>query len=611
MSISTNFPAIKPSLMLDFANTGSLDPRVTFSRASTATYYDGVTTAKAEQNLVTYSGQMYNGAGWGGAANITTTDAGAASAPDGVDSAALITSTSSTNQHYLQKSGVLYYAVAGETYTFSVFLKAGTNSIIQVAAGNTTEMGSQAYLNVNLSSGTLGTYGTNVLSPNIVAIGGAGWYRVSFSSVAATTGANGNFLLSFTAENSSAGRLPSITNAGTETFYAWGAQVEKRLPAAVTSYTATTTQPITNYIPVLQTAAANVARFDHNPTTGESLGLLIEEQRTNLLTYSSEFDNAAWQKTRASITADTIVAPDGTLTGGKLVIDTTAAANHSIGQVYSFTSGTTYTLTVYAKASEISQINLRFSSQFPAGNTGFDLSAGTVTNYGTVTASAITPIGNDWYRCSFTQTASSSGTAQAQIFLSVAGIITIPTANGFDGVFLWGAQLEAGAFPTSYIGTTSAATTRSADAALMTGTNFSSWYNQGEGALYTEAQGQGGTYISIDNGTTSERNVLYFATSTQPRYFVSAGGATSCDITAGSIVANSYNKIVGAYSANDFGVCLNGAAVVSDTSGAVAAPIEMKLGRNVANTGYLNGHIRKLAYYPQRLSDANLQALTS
>ena len=170
----------------------------------------------------------------------------------------------------------------------------------------------------------------------------------------------------------------------------------------------------------------------------------------NLLTYSEQFDNAAWTKARSTVTANTAVAPDGATTADKLVIDTTATTNHNAGQNYSITSGVTYTWSIYAKASEIDQINLRFSAQFPAGNTYFDLTNVTATNIGAVDNSSITSVGDGWYRCTFTQTANATGTATVQVFLAVSGSITISTANGTDGIYLWGAQLNVGALQPYY-----------------------------------------------------------------------------------------------------------------------------------------------------------------
>jgi hypothetical protein len=137
-----------------------------------------------------------------------------------------------------------------------------------------------------------------LISHNITDAGN-GWYRCSLTF---TAGTGGYFQLNI----EDAGGNNIYTGDGTSGVHLWGAQVEQR--DSLTAYTPTTDSPITKYQPALQTAGNNVARFDHNPTTGESLGLLIEESRTNLIMV------LGLNKVNSpTITPNqTIVAPDGT-----------------------------------------------------------------------------------------------------------------------------------------------------------------------------------------------------------------------------------------------------------------------------------------------------------
>jgi hypothetical protein len=186
-----------------------------------------------------------------------------------------------------------------------------------------------------------------------------------------------------------------------------------------------------------------VARFDHNPITDESLGLLIEEQRTNLLLRSEEFDDAYWGKAAVTVAANTVVAPNGALTGDKLVEDTTTAIHRlQLSSVISVVAGTAYTTSIYAKAGERQYINLNFATAFAARAT-FDLVAGTVANISLGTA-AIVSVGNDWYRCSVTGTAATTATTSAfiQINNSSSAMDTSYTGDGYSGIYIWGAQLE-------------------------------------------------------------------------------------------------------------------------------------------------------------------------
>jgi hypothetical protein len=174
--------------------------------------------------------------------------------------------------------------------------------------------------------------------------------------------------------------------------------------------------------------------------------------RTNLLARSEEFDHAAWVKLRSTVTANAIAAPGGATTADKIAEATDTATTRNVGQNISVTSGTTYTISVHARAAERGHINVRFASGFASGNVTFDLSGGTRSNGGAVVASAITDAGGGWWRCSASFTATSSTTAGAQIFLSNGSTITYDGVAG-NGVHLWGAMVETGATATAYIPT--------------------------------------------------------------------------------------------------------------------------------------------------------------
>jgi hypothetical protein len=410
-------------------------------------------------------------------------------------------------------------------------------------------------------------------------------------------------------------QLPSYAGDVTKGVLLWGAQLEQR--SAVTAYTATTTQAITNYIPVLQTAASGVARFDNNPTTGESLGLLIEESRTNLVTYSSDLTNAAWTKAGGTITANTIVAPDGTLSGDKLVEDS-ANSTHQVNQAYSITSGTVYTCTIYAKAAERSFIAIQPSSDSRFAY--FNLTTGTVgSTGGSPTATSIQSVGNGWYRCSITFSAITTGSVTAIVYCANADSGATYTGNGFSGVFLWGAQLEAGSFATSYIPTVASQVTRAADAASMTGTNFSTWYRADEGTIYSESNTAAFSTSSNDRcvaevNDTSSSNFLRIQRRATSQTSSARCTASNSDVmqlnSLGSWTTADYKKVIVVYKFNDAAASADAGTVSTDTS--FSLPVVTKLEIGSARSGdYLCGTIKKIAYYPLRVTNAQLQSLTS
>jgi hypothetical protein len=614
MSIKSKFPSIKPSLLLDFANVKQLDPRVTFVRTTTATYYDGKTTAKAEQNLLLRSQDFTTS--W---VNTSFTSTAGVTAPDGTTTA--FTANEGAVAATVHSTHLVPAITASSIMTFSVFAKNVNARYIGLAINTAQnnygtvefDLDGSGAVNRTAVAGT----GFSIISSSITAVG-SGWFRcVAVIAVGSASVSDGRATIYISDGTSSFDNRGRPIYAGTNrTLEIWGAQLEQR--SAVTAYTPTTTQPITNYIPVLLTAPAGVARFDHNPTTGESLGLLIEEQRTNLFTYSDDFADASWVKTRASITSNTIVAPDGTLTGDKFV-ENTDTNTHDISFIASLTSGTAYTISFFVKSAGR---NLRM--YYPSGaftsafSSIFDLTNGTVTPAITNSVGSITSFGNGWFRCVMTQTATATTTGTFTLRLIEGASTTSYTGDGFSGIYIWGAQLEAGAFPTSYIPTVAATVTRNADAATMTGTNFSSWYRADEGTLYAEASTapSGGTAVRralvLDDGTSNNRMTFGFAAALNGRNFTStvSNSLVVNIFTTAAVTAGVPYKLAGNYAVDNYAFAIDGAAIGTDTSGAVPVVNTARIGQGSAGE-QLNGHIRKISFYPSRLSDSQLQALTA
>jgi hypothetical protein len=525
------------------------------------------------------------------------------SAPDGTLTAEKIQETAVTNYFAVSQnpSGVF-----STPYTWSCYAKAGERNFLQV---NFSVSGIIATFNLT-------TGATNVLagSPVLTATDvGNGWWRCSATFTTPASGTNVLYHIIGIALSSTTTVYTGVAGYG---IYIWGAQLSDS--ASLDPYV---------YNPVAAPAAAAYygPRFDYDPVTLAPKGLLIEEQRTNLFTYSEQFDNAAWTKVNSSITANTIVAPDGALTGDKLVEDTTASSTHLITKSISFTSGTAYTYSIFAKQAEAGRyIQLSFpSSAFTSTLRGtFDLTNGTFQAAASATA-AITSVGNGWYKCSITATATATASGTLGIFIANSSAATLAavtyTGNGYSGIYIWGAQLEAGAFPTSYILTGASQVTRAADAASMIGANFSNWYNQSEGTLFAEfgPYGNGGAssnpgVVQIDDGTSNNLVRFFAGASVSPVFSVNSGGSGQAYISTGTLNPSVSSKVAGAYKVNDFARSFNGATAVLDTSGAVPVAVNRAtIGLGNGGVGYLNGTISRIAYFPRRLSNAELQGITS
>jgi hypothetical protein len=608
-------PTVRPSLLLDFANSKTLDPRITFTRGSTATYWDGKTTAKAEENLVARSEEfnMWSVTKVSVTANDTT-------APDGTTTADRMTADGTSGFHWVGVS-------SGTGHMMSVYVKAGTNDLIQILVGNS----GTPFANFDLTNGTVTGFGTNCSDSSIASVGN-GWYRCTLHS----TDELYNMYVAIISTDS-ANRAETNTESGY--VYLWGAQVEDRgsSVSTPTAYTATTSSPIVKYQPTLQTASSGEARFDHDPVTGESKGLLIEEARTNLHLTSESATNHIGLNNMDVISNDAI-APDGAQTAD-FVYPTGGTGRHEIQPRWSATSGVTYAYSAYIKAvGTITQISL---SQTGGNQVSalFDLINGTVTNRGSQSGSSaeIEDVGNGWYRCILIGAATTTN-PNYSMYMSPADengtlatqsdtVFTNLPANGANGILLWGVQVEVGAFPTSYIPTSGSTVTRSQDKGEM---DTAGWWSDNEGTLFTKTSA-----LHYDSASNSDIYRVFWVRNTSSgtygdtyhhshqknggmRVAVNSSGSNhvSLQVTTGNTSANQIANLASSFyydNSNAYTVAAsgNGNTVQTDNSSNVAP-----LGLNKAYIGWhsdgteMNGHIRKISFHPKRLSNATLQAMT-
>jgi len=366
---------------------------------------------------------------------------------------------------------------------------------------------------------------------------------------------------------------------------------------------------------LVELVGSNVARFDYDPSTLAAKGLLIEEQRTNLLLRSEEF-NTTWAPSGATVTANAATSPDGTNSADKL-IPNTSTGRHYINQALTSQSAP-WTLTVYAKAAGYDRLLLL------ANNTnwvGFNLTSGVVeSTIGTgISSASIADAGNGWYRCRITSTSTATGIgAGLEVFNAsyTDGNITPNWAgDGTSGVLLWGAQLEAGGFATSYIPTASAQVTRASDVAGMTGTNFSTWYNPAEGSLIVDFNipvtnaGSSKVIVSISDNSTSFIQP-YVNTSSISVTEVRDTGVTQANLNAGAITAGMSTKVAIGLRIDDFSAYRTGGTIATDASGTMPTAVNrLDVGRSSAQGGlYLNGYVRSISYFNRRLTNVQLLA---
>ena len=631
MTISANFPVTRPSLLLDFSNQTVLDPRVTFARTTTAYYYDNKSAALAEQNLLTYSNTLTNAA-W--LASGVGTPVLNATDPTGTASGAYtLTASISSAPHTLQTTSTV--AIGSTTYTVSAYLQAGTSNFASLTVCGSSSS-NWATVTFNLTSGSVGigktqsggggglTYVTS--SALFTQVGSTNWWRCSFQVTSTIAAAQVVMQINSVAAPTYGSYGFETWLAAGETILVYGVQLEqaKNLTTYTpTVYTATTSAVVNTYTPTLQVAAINSPRFDYNPTTRESLGLLLEQASTNVMLYSADYTQANWTKNAVTITPTADISPDGSQNASLIVLGLTSVA-HNIVQTFTYTAAT-YTQSAYIKFYGQQFVQIYTNAAAGAAYCNFDLIngiAGTAAGGGSPVPN-IQNVGNGWYRIALTFTAA-AGAAGFYVHASnslTAGNSPAFAGNGFNGYLVWGAQVELAPSATSYIATVASAQTRTVDAASMTGTNFSSWYNYSGGTVYVEAAS--GNFsattlpyvLAIGDGSSANTVAIYYSSSgvgTQVR--VNSVGLQNAIVALPAAIANNtFYKTAYYYSTAGTGVSSAGQTATT-TSTSVSMPAANQL--NIANTGYLvgapiNGRIKKFAYYPLALTNTQIQSLSA
>jgi hypothetical protein len=537
------------------------------------TLEDGSPVEVERTNLFRYSADFTNAVWIKDASTVIGNTAGA---PDGTATADSLVEDTTTGTHSVAQNRTL----SATTYTFSAYVKAAGRSWVRMFVFQSGGAANSTWF--NLATGTVGTVSVGTSSYSITNAGN-GWYRctITFTALGAPSSAYIHPALSD-------GGGSYLGNASTS-LLVWGAQLEEG------------TFP-TSYIP---TGDTTVTRSGFTTAPRKPLGFLVEEQRTNLLLRSEQFDNASWTKTRSSIVVNATRSPDGNTNAAKLVEDT-STGTHIITQ--SFTAVSTsqaYAFSVYAKAAERSVLFLTHANNTAVS---FNLEAGTCGVGG-----IIQHVGNGWYRCSVTTTA--PDTVSRAYVLSLAAPGTTYTGNGTSGLFIWGAQLEAGAFITNYIPTAASQVTRIRDGGLITANNFSSWYNQPEGTFVVSFVPRStivsGTRVFVTSTAdgSSQRVIDFYSNGTS---WLSFNG--TANLSLGSSVVSSAPQVAAlSYRASDYAGSLNGGTIGTLTTATVNSPTQLALGYLAAGSpqGFLNGYIRRVRYYPTRLTNAQLQAIST
>jgi hypothetical protein len=503
----------------------------------------------------------------------TTVTPAAGTSPDGTNNAYKVVLASGLALNalvsYVRTSALT--TTNGVPYSVSVYAKASGYNVLTMRITTSSSLGNSVAIasanfdltNVRAITTAIANYGYNYEIQSV----GNGWYRCSITGLSGGT----NYFAGVVPADSSA-----TTANGTDGILLWGMQVEQA--GNTSTYIRTTTASATRNADVVTVAngqwlsqTEGTFRLDRvlrginnnqtlfsldNGTTDVEARTVVGTNSVNLLTFSEQLDNAVWAKGGATVVPNAAVSPDGATTADKIV-DTTVSATHTVtSPAATITSGVTYTASVYLKGSEYSSVFMVFAIGASGHGANFDLQNGLSSAYGaSVTSTSITSVGNGWYRCTATATsAATSGSFSLRPTQTYQGTSSF-AGTGSSGFFAWGAQLEAA----------SSASTYEPNPKVLTS------YEVGSDGLIQSAP---------------------FATIDFP---------------------NLYQKSSFAYKANDATFYRGGSSVGVDTSVTLPSSLNRLVigGSAISNGRELNGTIKRLVYWPLRLTNSSQSTITS
>jgi hypothetical protein len=530
----------------------------------------------------------FSSASW---SNSNVTIVGSIADPNGGTTAFSMAGSSATSN--VKNLGQASFSSSSDVKTISIYAKANTHSFLQVRFS-----ASNFHVNFDLTNGTFAN-GSSAFG-TMTSIGG-GWYRCTVTSNSASTSTIVGIQL--------VDSLAAVTNEAsttTNSVYIWRAQAQTGDFA--TNYIPTTTAAVT------EGPVTNLPRLDYFGSTCPQL--LMEPTRTNLALYSQMLNVSTWGKTGGTaaivVTANQITSPDG-YSNADLVIAENGVATSRIQQNFNAVSGTTYAFSAFVKQGpDNAPVAIRILSAANANLAGINIvftgGVPAITATGLALNTKAESFGNGWYRISGTYLAPATESNRWSYYADTAG-------TGKSS-YLWGAQLEAGAYATSYIPTTAATVTRNTDQATKTG--ITSLLGQTEGTLYHDFERIGlnvpvaeSPYFGITGGAATRLIIYYNGSQVVINFRVNSVIVYSKAI----VTTNTRLKIAIAYKLNDLAVYMNGVlqdtnALSTDFSTYNITRFDFNAG-SVGTSNQFQGRTNQALVFKTRLSNAELATLTT
>jgi hypothetical protein len=547
--------------------------QVPFTRATTATRTNAAGLIElTPYNLVTWS-EQFNNAAWilgaGGTASNPVVSANTIISPSGLQNAETIVfdrgaGNTLTDQSVITQSLTI---ATTNTHNFSIYLKA-------TASG---DVGKQIFIRC----GSGGNLQAVTLTAN--------WVRYE-STASVTAGVNVVQL----------GNRGTITNANSVSVDVWGAQLVEGTSALPYQLTET---------------RLNRPRVDFS--LGGCPNLLLEPQRTNLVLRSEEFENAYWVKANVSVTANSAASPSGIINADK-IIPNTSSANHSVVTPYNISvSGSSITASVYLKADGYNFAKLIITRDAAYTNyyrVLFNLSNGTIVSADGIIYvgnQSITSVGNGWYRCVITVTNAATNNTHGLEIGSLSTGVDVPyIGNGTSGTLSWGAQIELGAYPTTYVPTTAATVTRNSDTFTLSNVFTNNLISSAGGTWFADLRDNQvlirDTFAAVSHFQTSAvtNSFVFFNHSSTSGGRIQISKFISGTATTLYTTTSNTSKIAIKWNGTTADIFENGVKVVSETAFTTTNMDSLTSGSGLRTT------INSMALWNTPLTDDELEVIT-
>ncbi len=489
-----------------------------------------------------------------------------------------------TNDAYLQSGAGRLERTLSESlsvYTGSVYVKAGFSDYVQFYI-----VGSAAVLvRFELIGNGTKVFDNGSISATIEPIANTDWYRIS---------------LTLNSALSSFRIYPQNDSSGTQTtdssVYIQDAQLNHGLIAQ--DYVETTTTP------VVEGLTADLPRLDYSG--GASCpSLLLEPSRTNLLPHS-EYAEGTFTLDNTSVSYNNLISPEG-VKNAVLLSATGGSALNSMRYYNLPNTAGNYSYSFFLKAGTSESCRIRVHDGV---NDLYEIFNPQTITEGTTSGDlglTFKDFGNDWWRVTFSRSIDAAAAYHRFWFY--------PDFDGEDrNITIYGFQAEAGNYPTSYIPTYGTAAVRGEDAALKTG--IDSLIDDNKGTLYMEVTPtnfEGDQRFGVSDNVGQNRIVLRLFNPSNLQLSAVINSSVEISISNSGYTAGNTYKIAGAWEQNNAVIYINGVQVATDTNcnTSASAPLNRISFDNGVGTAKWENPVKQTLYFPTRLTNAELAALTT